>query len=76
MLHNGSAICDPTLPSSPYLYTQRSDGVPVLVPTVAPQGLAILLADAAMQTDIYDDEASPKLVRSKSLPLFYNLDWP
>nr|GEW28852.1 hypothetical protein [Tanacetum cinerariifolium] len=25
----------------------RSDGVPVLVPTVAPQGLAILLADAA-----------------------------
>nr|GEY47800.1 transposase (putative), gypsy type [Tanacetum cinerariifolium] len=29
----------------------RSDGVPVSVPTVVPQGLAILLADAATQTD-------------------------
>ncbi|GJX74799.1 hypothetical protein Tco_0313394 [Tanacetum coccineum] len=57
-------------------YHARSDGVPVLVPTVAPQGLAILLADAATQTDISDDEASLKLLRSKSLPLFYNLDWP
>ncbi|GKA78507.1 hypothetical protein Tco_0785044 [Tanacetum coccineum] len=74
MLHNGSAICDPALPSSPYLYTWRSDGVPVFVPNVAPQGLAILLADAATQTDISDDEASLKLLRSKSLPPFYNLD--
>nr|GFB02059.1 hypothetical protein [Tanacetum cinerariifolium] len=30
----------------------RSDGVPVSVPTVAPQGLAILLADDATQTEI------------------------
>nr|GEV25753.1 hypothetical protein [Tanacetum cinerariifolium] len=29
----------------------RSDGVPVFVPTVVPQGLALLLADAATQTD-------------------------
>nr|GFB16793.1 hypothetical protein [Tanacetum cinerariifolium] len=29
----------------------RSDGVPVSVPTVVPQGLALLLADAATQTD-------------------------
>nr|GEU48381.1 hypothetical protein [Tanacetum cinerariifolium] len=29
----------------------RSDGVPVPVPTVVPQGLAILLADAATQTE-------------------------
>nr|GEY45231.1 hypothetical protein [Tanacetum cinerariifolium] len=28
----------------------RSDGVPVLVPTVSPQGLAILLADVSTQT--------------------------
>nr|GEV59536.1 putative transposase (putative), gypsy type [Tanacetum cinerariifolium] len=30
----------------------RSDGVPVFVPTVVPQGLAILLADAATQTEL------------------------
>ncbi|GKA48871.1 hypothetical protein Tco_0741829 [Tanacetum coccineum] len=54
----------------------RSDGVPISVPTVAPQGLAILLADAATQTDIFEDEASPRLLRSKSLPPMYNLDWP
>nr|GEX03896.1 hypothetical protein [Tanacetum cinerariifolium] len=54
----------------------RSDGIPVSVPTVTPQGLAILLADAATQTDITEDEASPKLLRSKSLPPMYNLDWP
>nr|GEX66500.1 hypothetical protein [Tanacetum cinerariifolium] len=34
----------------------RSDGVPVSVPTVVPQGLAILLADAATQTE--PDEAT------------------
>ncbi|GJX78995.1 hypothetical protein Tco_0327144 [Tanacetum coccineum] len=51
----------------------RSDGVLVSVPTVAPQGLAILLADAATQTK---DEAPPRLLRSKSLPPMYNLYWP
>nr|GFC86998.1 transposase (putative), gypsy type [Tanacetum cinerariifolium] len=29
----------------------RSDGVPVSIPTIIPQGLALLLADAATQTD-------------------------
>ncbi|GKD72626.1 hypothetical protein Tco_1330908, partial [Tanacetum coccineum] len=47
----------------------RSDGVPVSVPTVSPQGLAILLADADTQTE---DKASPRLL--KSLPPMYNLD--
>nr|GEX21023.1 hypothetical protein [Tanacetum cinerariifolium] len=42
----------------------RSDGVSVSVPTVIPQGLAILLADAATQTE--SDEAS-QLLRSSSL---------
>ncbi|GJZ82634.1 hypothetical protein Tco_0647807 [Tanacetum coccineum] len=42
----------------------------------APQGLAILLADAATQTETSEDEASPRLLRSKSLPPMYNLDWP
>nr|GEX52144.1 hypothetical protein [Tanacetum cinerariifolium] len=42
----------------------RSDGVLVSVPTVVPQGLAILLADAATQTE--SDEAS-QLLRSSSL---------
>ncbi|GJT60483.1 hypothetical protein Tco_1004016 [Tanacetum coccineum] len=51
----------------------RSDGIPVSVPTVAPQGLQILLADAATQTE---DEESPRLLRSKSLPPMFNLDWP
>nr|GEV32757.1 hypothetical protein [Tanacetum cinerariifolium] len=32
----------------------RSDGVPVSVPTVVPQGLAFLLADAATQTEFED----------------------
>ncbi|GJV70026.1 hypothetical protein Tco_1485535 [Tanacetum coccineum] len=53
-----------------------SDDVPVSVPTVAPQGLAIMLADAATQTEISEDEASPRLLRSKFLPPMYNLNWP
>nr|GEX29006.1 hypothetical protein [Tanacetum cinerariifolium] len=32
----------------------RSDGVPVSVPMVVPQGLALLLVDAATQTDLED----------------------
>ncbi|GJZ59899.1 hypothetical protein Tco_0615715 [Tanacetum coccineum] len=48
----------------------RSDGVPVLVPTVVPQGLAILVADAATQTEAADkeDEPRPRPKRSLSLP--------
>ncbi|GJZ72881.1 hypothetical protein Tco_0637027 [Tanacetum coccineum] len=53
-----------------------SDGILVSAPTVAPQGLAILLADAAIQTEASKDEASPRLLRPKSLPPMYNLDWP
>ncbi|GKF78355.1 hypothetical protein Tco_0233923, partial [Tanacetum coccineum] len=37
----------------------RSDGVPVSVPTVTPQGLSILLTDAATQTK---DEVSLRLL--------------
>nr|GEX40050.1 hypothetical protein [Tanacetum cinerariifolium] len=33
----------------------RSDGVPVSAPTVVPQGLAFLLADAATQTELEND---------------------
>ncbi|GJY43967.1 hypothetical protein Tco_0432180 [Tanacetum coccineum] len=51
----------------------RSDGILVSVPTVAPQGLQILLADAATQTE---DEESPRLLRSKSLPALFTLDLP
>nr|GEW75449.1 hypothetical protein [Tanacetum cinerariifolium] len=47
----------------------RSDGVPESVPTIVPQGLAILLADAATQTGF--DEAS-RLLRSSSLPVMRN----
>nr|GEY74211.1 zinc finger, CCHC-type [Tanacetum cinerariifolium] len=42
-----------------FAHHARSDGVPVLVPTVAPQGLTILLAGAATQTEISVDGASP-----------------
>nr|GEV73506.1 zinc knuckle CX2CX4HX4C [Tanacetum cinerariifolium] len=48
----------------------RSDGVPVSVLTIIPQGLAILLADAATQTDT-SDEAS-QLLRSSSLPVMHS----
>nr|GEV20321.1 hypothetical protein [Tanacetum cinerariifolium] len=57
-----------------FAHHARSDGVLVSVPTVAPQGLAILLADAATQTETSEDGASPRLLRSKSLPAMYNLD--
>ncbi|GJY03148.1 hypothetical protein Tco_0361300 [Tanacetum coccineum] len=56
-----------------FAHHARSDGIPVSVPTVAPQGLVILLVDAATQTEI--SEASPRLLRSKSLPPMYNLVW-
>ncbi|GJT56651.1 hypothetical protein Tco_0991705, partial [Tanacetum coccineum] len=54
----------------------RSDGILVSIPTVVPQGLAIFLVDAGTQTQRSEDEASPRLLRSKSLPPMYNLDWP
>nr|GEU40502.1 hypothetical protein [Tanacetum cinerariifolium] len=59
-----------------FAHHARSDGVLVSVPIVAPQGLAILLSDAATHIDISKNEASPRLLRSKSLPPMYNLDWP
>ncbi|GJR05805.1 hypothetical protein Tco_0528789 [Tanacetum coccineum] len=59
-----------------FAHHARSDGVLVSVLTAAPQGLAILLEDAATQTEISEDEASLRLLRSKSLPPMYNLDWP
>ncbi|GKG23700.1 hypothetical protein Tco_0391736, partial [Tanacetum coccineum] len=40
----------------------RSDGIPVSIPTVTPQGLQIMLADAATQTE---DKESLRLRRSK-----------
>nr|GEX75236.1 transposase (putative), gypsy type [Tanacetum cinerariifolium] len=48
-----------------FVHHAQSDGVLVSVPTVIPQGLAILLADAATHTE--SDEAS-QLPRSSSLP--------
>nr|GFB20003.1 hypothetical protein [Tanacetum cinerariifolium] len=41
-------------PISSQLTIRVSDGVPVSVPTVVPQGLAFLLVDAATQTDLED----------------------
>nr|GEY34312.1 hypothetical protein [Tanacetum cinerariifolium] len=49
----------------------RFDGVSVFVPTIVPQGLAILLANAATQTEI-SDEASPQLLRSSTLPMIHS----
>nr|GEW61811.1 hypothetical protein [Tanacetum cinerariifolium] len=49
-----------------------SNGVSVSVPTVVPQGLAILLADVATQTKTSEDGASPRLLRSSSLPAMHN----
>ncbi|GKC77783.1 hypothetical protein Tco_1128557 [Tanacetum coccineum] len=52
----------------------RSDGIPVFAPTV-PQGLAILLANAATQTEAADkeEEPHPRVQRSISLPRVYDL---
>nr|GEW35433.1 hypothetical protein [Tanacetum cinerariifolium] len=54
MPHNLYATSVPAPLSSPSPCTRRSDGVPVSVPTVVPQGLALLLVDAASQTDLED----------------------
>ncbi|GKC52443.1 hypothetical protein Tco_1075188 [Tanacetum coccineum] len=53
----------------------RSDGIPVSAPTVVPQGLAILVADAATQTEAANKEEEPHLrpQRSMSLPPAYHL---
>ncbi|GKA28856.1 hypothetical protein Tco_0715101 [Tanacetum coccineum] len=64
------------LKDAPMELIMASDGVLVSAPTVAPQGLAILLADASTQTEITEGETSPRLLRSMSLPAMYNLDWP
>nr|GEV91750.1 hypothetical protein [Tanacetum cinerariifolium] len=48
----------------------RFDGVPVSVPTVVPKGLAILLADAATQTETSDETS--QLLRSSSLPVMHS----
>nr|GEZ59697.1 hypothetical protein [Tanacetum cinerariifolium] len=54
MPHNLYATSVPAPLSSPSPCTRRSDGVPVSVPTVVPQGLALLLVDAATQIDLED----------------------
>nr|GEW75997.1 hypothetical protein [Tanacetum cinerariifolium] len=54
MPHNLYATSVPAPLSSPSPCTQRSDGHPVSVSTVVPQGLALLLVDAATQTDLED----------------------
>ncbi|GKB51113.1 hypothetical protein Tco_0901866 [Tanacetum coccineum] len=41
------------------IHHARSDGIPVSAPTVVPQGLAILLADSATQTEATDKEEEP-----------------
>ncbi|GJX29064.1 hypothetical protein Tco_0237143 [Tanacetum coccineum] len=58
-----------------FAYHARSNGIPVSAPTVVPQGLAILLADAATQTEAAEkeEELHPRLQRSISLPHVYNL---
>nr|GEW18606.1 transposase (putative), gypsy type [Tanacetum cinerariifolium] len=53
----------------------RSNGIPVFVPIV-PHGLAILLADAATQTEAADqEEPHPRLQRSMSSSPVYDLYW-
>nr|GEU43695.1 hypothetical protein [Tanacetum cinerariifolium] len=54
MPHNIYATSAPAPLSSPSSCIRRSDGVPVSVPTVVPQGLALLLVDATTQTDLED----------------------
>ncbi|GKB41099.1 hypothetical protein Tco_0886041, partial [Tanacetum coccineum] len=58
-----------------FAHHASSDEVLVSALTVIPQGLQILLEDAAIQTELPEDKASPRLIRSKSLPAMYNLNW-
>ncbi|GJT15057.1 hypothetical protein Tco_0873763 [Tanacetum coccineum] len=48
----------------------------MLEDAIMANGLAILLTDASTRTKTTEDEASPRLIRSKSLLPMYNLDWP
>ncbi|GJS62397.1 hypothetical protein Tco_0657181 [Tanacetum coccineum] len=59
-----------------FAHHAKSDGIPLSVPIVASQGLAILLMDAATQTEVAREEGEPhpRLQRSISLPPFYNLE--
>ncbi|GJU55461.1 hypothetical protein Tco_1229175 [Tanacetum coccineum] len=58
-----------------FAHHTRSDGIPVSAPTIVPQWLAILLADAATQTEVGDkeEELHPRLQRSILLPPVNNL---
>ncbi|GJT87994.1 hypothetical protein Tco_1077664 [Tanacetum coccineum] len=53
----------------------RSDGILVSAPIVVPQGLTILVADAATQTEAADkeEEPHPRPQRSLSLPPAYHI---
>ncbi|GJV51561.1 hypothetical protein Tco_1447302 [Tanacetum coccineum] len=46
----------------------------LLEDAIMANGLAILLTDAPTRTETTEDEASPWLIRSMSLPPMYNLD--
>ncbi|GJZ80308.1 hypothetical protein Tco_0645302 [Tanacetum coccineum] len=59
-----------------FAHHARSAGVCVSVLTASPQGLAILLTDAATQAEGSEGEVSPRLIRSKSLPPMFNSEWP
>ncbi|GJU73545.1 hypothetical protein Tco_1264950 [Tanacetum coccineum] len=59
-----------------FTHHARSDGIPVLVPTVVPQGLAILLTDAGMQTQRSEDEASPRFLRRTAPSMDFSLYAP
>nr|GEU90183.1 putative reverse transcriptase domain-containing protein [Tanacetum cinerariifolium] len=54
MPHSIYTTSAPASVSSPSSCIRRSDDVPVSVPMVVPQGLALLLVDAATQTDLED----------------------
>ncbi|GJW32931.1 hypothetical protein Tco_0052963 [Tanacetum coccineum] len=58
-----------------FAHHARSDGIPVFAHAIVPHGLAILLADAATQTEAADkeEEPHPRLQRFISLPHVYNL---
>nr|GEX82472.1 hypothetical protein [Tanacetum cinerariifolium] len=59
-----------------FAHHARSDGILVSVPTIAPRGLAILLADAATQIEVAneEDEPHPRLKLFMSFPPFYKLE--
>nr|GEV91145.1 hypothetical protein [Tanacetum cinerariifolium] len=66
-------------PKDPWLFKDEillEDAIAANVSRAEKKKKCRMLAYAATQTEVIEDEASPRLIRSKSLQPLYDLDWP